>query len=279
MRRRSGRISLRRLGDVLAVEAIVPPVGSCSRVTSRARVDLPQPDSPTMPTVSPRARRQGRRRSRRAPRARGRRRSRARSGKCFDQARAPPAAARLSSRRRAAAGRRGRHGRGAAGSAPAWRHPAAGAAARRRPPVSGGMLLPQREMAKGQRGEEAAARRQVQRVGRRALDAGQAAVPAGAVDARHGVDQRPGVGVARIGEDVPRSAPSSTTSPAYITATRRQTRRYAEVVADQHDGGAEIRVQLAQQVEDLRLDRHVQRGGRLVGDQQRRVVGSCRSPA
>ena len=32
----------------------VPLVGSCSRTSSRPRVDLPQPDSPTMPSVSPR---------------------------------------------------------------------------------------------------------------------------------------------------------------------------------------------------------------------------------
>ena len=34
------------------------------------------------------------------------------------------------------------------------------------------------------------------------------------------------------------------------------------------DGRAELVLELAQQVEDLRLDRHVERGGRLVGDQQ-----------
>src|SRR6266851_2554219 len=32
---------------------IVPSVGSIKRARSRARVDLPQPDSPTSPTVSP----------------------------------------------------------------------------------------------------------------------------------------------------------------------------------------------------------------------------------
>ena len=42
----------------------------------------------------------------------------------------------------------------------------------------------------------------------------------------------------------------------------------AEVVGDQHDARAAIGLQLAHQVEDLRLDRDVERGGRLVGDQQ-----------
>ena len=55
MRRRSGRIA-DWLAWVMSVPAktILPAVGSCSRVTSRASVDLPQPDSPTSPTVSPR---------------------------------------------------------------------------------------------------------------------------------------------------------------------------------------------------------------------------------
>ena len=35
--------------------SIVPPVGSSSRVISRPIVDLPQPDSPTTPRVSPAA--------------------------------------------------------------------------------------------------------------------------------------------------------------------------------------------------------------------------------
>ena len=42
---------------------------------------------------------------------------------------------------------------------------------------------------------------------------------------------------------------------------------HAHVVGDQDDGGAERLLQLAHQVEDLRLDGDVERGGRLVGDQ------------
>ena len=34
-----------------------------------------------------------------------------------------------------------------------------------------------------------------------------------------------------------------------------------------------LRLQVGEQVEDLRLDGHVERGGRLVGDQQARPVG------
>jgi hypothetical protein len=44
-------------------------------------------------------------------------------------------------------------------------------------------------------------------------------------------------------------------------------------VRDQHDRGAGPGLELAHQVEDLRLDRDVQRGRRLVGDQEPRLAG------
>ena len=49
----------------------------------------------------------------------------------------------------------------------------------------------------------------------------------------------------------------------------------AEVVGDDHDRGVELALQALDQLEDLRLDRHVERRRRLVGDQQLRVVGSA----
>ncbi|EGV37096.1 hypothetical protein l11_14570 [Neisseria weaveri LMG 5135] len=51
------RISFRRREDSLAVSvplmASVPDVGSSIRVSWRAKVDLPEPDSPTMASVLP----------------------------------------------------------------------------------------------------------------------------------------------------------------------------------------------------------------------------------
>ena len=44
----------------------------------------------------------------------------------------------------------------------------------------------------------------------------------------------------------------------------------AEIMGDQEDGDAEIALQLDQEAEDLRLDGDIERGGRLVGNQQRR---------
>jgi hypothetical protein len=46
----------------------------------------------------------------------------------------------------------------------------------------------------------------------------------------------------------------------------RRLGHHAEVVRDEHDGGAVLALQRGEQVEDLRLDRDVERGGRLVGD-------------
>jgi hypothetical protein len=51
---------------------------------------------------------------------------------------------------------------------------------------------------------------------------------------------------------------------------------HAEIVRDQHDRHLPLPLDRAQQVEDLRLRGDVQRGRRLVRDQQARVAGECR---
>jgi hypothetical protein len=48
---------------------------------------------------------------------------------------------------------------------------------------------------------------------------------------------------------------------------------HAEVVRDEHDRHAELPLERQHEVEDLRLDRDVERRGRLVGDEERRVAG------
>ena len=45
---------------------------------------------------------------------------------------------------------------------------------------------------------------------------------------------------------------------------------HPEVVGDEKDGGAGLLLELVHQIEDLRLDRHVEGRGRLVGDHQLR---------
>ena len=49
-----------------------------------------------------------------------------------------------------------------------------------------------------------------------------------------------------------------------------------QVVADEDHRHVPSLLQFAQQVDDLGLHRHVQRGGRFVGDQQHRIASQCR---
>ena len=49
----------------------------------------------------------------------------------------------------------------------------------------------------------------------------------------------------------------------------------AEIVGDEQHGHAMLGLQAAEQFQDLRLDRDVERGGRFVGDQEFRPVGEC----
>ena len=48
---------------------------------------------------------------------------------------------------------------------------------------------------------------------------------------------------------------------------------HAQVVGDHQDRHAEVGLELLQQLQDLGLDRHVERRRRLVGDQQARIAG------
>ena len=48
----------------------------------------------------------------------------------------------------------------------------------------------------------------------------------------------------------------------------RELGHHPEIVRDDDDRGAELLLQIRDEVEDLRLHRDIQRGGGLVGDQQ-----------
>ena len=113
------------------------------------------------------------------------------------------------------------------------------------------------------------------RVRRLAVDGDQPAIFGLGIDARRGVQQRPGVGMARIGQQILGRAFLDHFARVHHQHARADIGDHAEVVADQHDGGAKVAVQPAQQVEDLRLDRHVERRGRFVGDKQRWFVGEA----
>ena len=62
--------------------------------------------------------------------------------------------------------------------------------------------------------------------------------------------------------------------PAYMTATRSAVSAMTpEVVGDEQQRQVVGRFHLAEQVEDLCLNRHVERRRRLVGDDERRMAG------
>ena len=88
-----------------------------------------------------------------------------------------------------------------------------------------------------------------------------------------GAQQHLGVGVARLGEDPPhrtllRDAPG--VHDHHPVAGLGDDR---EVVGDEDEGQAELLAQLLQQLQDLRLDHHVQGRRRLVADDDGRVAG------
>ncbi len=71
---------------------------------------------------------------------------------------------------------------------------------------------------------------------------------------------------------------SSTTRPRYMTATRSPMLRTTfEIVADEDHGDAVLLLKVAQQVDDLRLDRDVERRNRLVADQKLRARRQVRA--
>ena len=61
--------------------------------------------------------------------------------------------------------------------------------------------------------------------------------------------------------------------PRYMTATCRDVAHHGEVVSDEEIGEAEPLLQLLQQIDDLALDRHVERRNGLVADDDARVDG------
>ena len=128
--------------------------------------------------------------------------------------------------------------------------------------------------ARGQRGANEQPCRQVARVGRVAGQPGRREAGGRVADPRERRGQRAGVGVQRRRRRPASAGPVSTTRPAYITGDPvAQVGEHREVVADHHHPDAAVADQVGQHVEHLGLHHHVERGGRLVGDDQLGVAG------
>ena len=77
-----------------------------------------------------------------------------------------------------------------------------------------------------------------------------------------------------------RASVSSTILPTYMTATRsRDVSHDAQVVGDEQVGQVELLLQVLEQVDDLGLNRHVERRDRLVAHDEARLDGERASDA
>ena len=92
------------------------------------------------------------------------------------------------------------------------------------------------------------------------------------VEPRPAGEQALRVGMLRVREDVEHGAVLDFFAAVHHEHVVGDFGDHAEVVRDEEDRHAALVAELAEDVEDLGLDRDVERGGRLVGDQQLRIA-------
>ena len=113
-----------------------------------------------------------------------------------------------------------------------------------------------------------------QQVGRRSFDRLQLG-GSRPVEARDGAEQSAGIGMGRCREYLlGRSAFDDPGGVHHIDAIG-VARDDPQIVGNDDHRDAEAARQILHQFQDLRLDGHVERGGRLVGDQQLRIAGEA----
>ena len=264
---------------------IVPPVGFSSRMSVRDSVVFPQPDSPTSPSVSPLAQRE---------------RHVVDGVDVADRAvdeqallDREPLADVLDLEQRAVAVRRrlglglelGRHAITPFASSPIW--PSAisrlerfsSSGSQQRSVCSGAADRAPRAPAPAmhcanscrQRGRKWQPCGRVEQRRRQARDRRQALRPR-PVHAGDRAQQAPRVRVLRVVEDLVDRPLLDDAPRVHHEDAVGDVGHDAEVVRDEHDARVGPLAQLLHDLEDLRLDRHVQGGGRLVGDEHRRVA-------
>ncbi len=138
-----------------------------------------------------------------------------------------------------------------------------------------GRSVAQRSTAKAQRGWNGQPVRAVGEVGREAGDRDQ--LPVGLVEVGGRVEQALGVRVARIGEHVLHPAPLDDLARVHDGQFPARLVDDAEVVGHEDERRVGVLAQLLEQPEHLVLHRHVESGGRLVAQQQLRRAGQAPS--
>ena len=119
---------------------------------------------------------------------------------------------------------------------------------------------------------ELAALRQVDQRRRRAGDRVQPRRPVGRSSRGIEPEQPPRVGMLRVVEELPLRALLDDAAGVHDHDLVGDLGDDAEIVRDQDHRRVEVVLQPVDQLDDLRLDRHVERGRGLVGDQDVRVV-------
>ena len=263
-------ISARAAADKVAClrSAISPPVGSSSRRISRPTVVLPQPDSPTSPSVSPgidveadildRAHRAARAAQ---PAAhlemlgqiahRQQRRRRSWRTVCVEPAPAAAQASLPSAISAVAVAARQAAGVGRSNAAARCRRS---------------------RCWNGQRGAKRQPGGGVGAIGRQAFDGFELAA-ARPVEPRHRAQQPHRIGMARAVEHVVGVALFDQPRGIHHDDAVGVARDHAEIMRDDDQRDIELARQVLHQFEDLRLDGDVERGGRLVGDDELRIAG------
>ena len=118
---------------------------------------------------------------------------------------------------------------------------------------------------------------QVQQIGRLTFDLIKALI--GAIRIGHRLDQRLGVRVLRVGEDIVDPALLLNLSGVHDDDARGQRPQYAEVVGDENDRQSALRMRPFQQEQNCRLYQNVEGGRRLVGDEHLRLAGHAEGHA
>src|SRR5262249_36477966 len=140
------------------------------------------------------------------------------------------------------------------------------------------LLRAQRKLADWTPGVERAAGRRPNRARRVALQHGAPTLD-GRVGDRHRRHQCLGVGMQRCGIKIARSGDLDDLAEIHHRDAGADVLDDREVVGDKDVGQAELLLQLLQQIDDLRLDGHVERGYRLSAkDKRRRYREGARIP-
>ena len=157
---------------------------------------------------------------------------------------------------------------------PAGQNPSSGQMAGHEMPVAAllqfGRAFPAARLGDRAAGVKMTAARRVHRARHVALQADPLALHL-RVRHRHGGEQRLGIGMLRIAVELARVGQLDDAAEIHHRHAVGNVLHHGEIVGDEQIGQVELGLQILQQVDHLRLDRHVERGNRLVAHDELRL--------